>query len=291
MHDVSRTGRWLVTRDDSGGGISALVPGARAERDLSWLDNSTRPFLSRDGSMLLFGDESVAAGPNYQVCLRTTDGGPVVRLGEGDVWGLSPDGKWAIAILYTPPQLVLYPTGPGETRRLPRGDLQAYQSAGWFPDGKSVLVVANEAGKPSQCYAQDLSGGLPRAVTREAATRGWVSPDGLQIVYTAPAGTYSIQRIDGGTARAVPGLTTDDQVIQWSADGRSVYAYRPSTVPFRFERVDLASGRRELVREVASADTTGVLYNSGAALTDDARSYAYDYDRMTSQLFVVEGAR
>ncbi|OYW06552.1 MAG: hypothetical protein B7X11_00980, partial [Acidobacteria bacterium 37-65-4] len=125
MHDVSRSGRWLVTRDDSGGGISALVPGARAERDLSWLDNSLRPFLSQDGSILLFGDQSVAAGPNYQVCLRKTDGGPVVRLGEGDVWGLSPDGKWAIAILYTPPQLVLYPTGPGETRRLPRGDLQA----------------------------------------------------------------------------------------------------------------------------------------------------------------------
>ena len=291
MHDVSRSGRWLVTRDDSGGGISALVPGARAERDLSWLDNSLRPFLSQDGSILLFGDESVAAGPNYQVCLRKTDGGPVVRLGEGDVWGLSPDGKWAIAILYTPPQLVLYPTGPGETRRLPRGDLQAYQSAGWFPDGKSVLVVGNEAGKPSQCYAQDLSGGLPRAVTREAATRGWVSPDGLQVLYSKPNGTYSIQRAEGETARPVPGLTADDQVIGWSADGRALDLLRTANLPYRFERFDLASGRRELIREVAPADKTGVLYSSAAALTDDAKAYAYDYSRMTSQLFVVEGAR
>ncbi|MFI5168374.1 MAG: protein kinase [Thermoanaerobaculales bacterium] len=291
MHDVSRTGRWLVTRDDQRQGISVLTAGASAERDLSWLDNSIRPFLSGDGSMLLFGDESVSAGPNYAVCLRSADGGPVVRLGEGDVWGLSPDAKWAIAIVYTPPQLVIYPTGPGEPRRLARGDLETYQSAGWFPDGKSVLVVGNEAGKVSRCYAQDLVGGLPRAVTTEAATRGWVSPDGRQIAYGTPAGTYSIQRIEGGAARTVPGMTTDDLVIRWSPDGRSIFLLRAANLPYRFERLDLASGRCELIREVAPADKTGVLYCSGATLTDDARSYAYDYSGMTSQLFVVEGAQ
>ncbi len=42
MHDVSRTGRWLVTRDDILSEISVLAPGASAERDLSWLDNSIR---------------------------------------------------------------------------------------------------------------------------------------------------------------------------------------------------------------------------------------------------------
>ena len=291
MHDVSRTGRWLVTRDDIRSEISVLAPGASAERDLSWLDASVVPFLSRDGRMLLFNDESAAAGPNYGVCLRKTDGGPVVRLGEGIPMGLSPDGKWALAIVFTPPQLVIYPTGPGETRRLPRGDLETYQSAGWFPDGKSVLVVGNEAGKASRCYAQDVSGGLPRPVTPEATTNGTVSPDGLQILYSKPGGTYFIQRVEGGTAQTVPGLTTDDQVIRWSADGRSVYVFRPANVPFRLERLDLASGRRVLIREVAPADRTGVLRISGAALTDDTKSYAYSYDRMTSQLFVVEGAR
>jgi hypothetical protein len=89
----------------------------------------------------------------------------------------------------------------------------------------------------------------------------------------------------------VPGLTMDDQVIRWSADGRSLYFFRPSNVPFRLERLDLASGRRELVREVAPADRSGVFRISGAALTDDTKSYAYSYDRMRSQLFVVEGAR
>ncbi|MGZ5452999.1 MAG: protein kinase domain-containing protein [Candidatus Aminicenantales bacterium] len=291
MHDVSHTGRWLVTRDDLRGEISVLAPGASAERDLSWLDASALPFLSRDGRMLLFKDESSSAGQNYEVCLRRTDGGPVLRLGEGSPMGLSPDGKWALAIIFTPPQLVIYPTGPGEIRRLPRGDLETYQSADWFPDGMHVLVVGNEAGKASRCYAQDVLGGPPRPVTPEATTKGVVSPDGLQILCSKPGGAWFIQPVERGPAQTMPGLTTDDQVIRWRADGRSLYLFRPSYVPFRLERLDVASGRRDLIREVAPADKAGVFRISGAALTDDTKSYAYGYDRMRSQLFMVEGAR
>jgi Tol biopolymer transport system component len=291
MHGVSRSGRWLVTRDDFRSEISILAPGASAERDLSWLDHSFAPFLSRDGRLLLFEDGSVAAGTNYEVCLRTSDGGPVVRLGEGRPCGLSPDGKWALAIIYSPPQLVIYPTGPGETRHLPRGDLETYQSASWFPDGRSVLICGNEAGKASRCYAQDVSGGPPRPVTPEATANGTVSPDGRQILYSKTDGTYFIQAAGGGAVRLVPGLTPDDGLIGWSADGRWINLFRAATVSYLLERLDLASGRRELIREVAPADRTGVLGPWGATLTDDTKSYAYSYSRMTSQLFVVEGAR
>jgi hypothetical protein len=89
----------------------------------------------------------------------------------------------------------------------------------------------------------------------------------------------------------VPGLTTDDQVIRWSGDGCAVYIYRSTSLPFRLERLDIASGRRVKIVEVAPADRYGVLYGLGAALTDDAKTYAYDYKRMTSQLFVVAGVR
>lgn len=291
MHDVSHSGRWLVTRDDSRSEISVLVSGTSAERDLSWLDASYNPILSGDGRSLLFTDDSATAGPNYAVCLRKTDGGPVVRLGEGDAFDLSPDGKSALAIVYTPPQLVVLPTGAGEPRPLPRGNVEAYESAAWFPDGKRILFVGNEAGKASRCYVQDVSGGLPRPVTPEAATKGKVSPNGLQILFSKPDGTYLIQPVGGGTAQPVPGLTADDQVIRWSVDGHFLYVFRPTAIPFRLERLDLGSGRRVLLREAAPADRTGVLYSTGVALTDDARSYAYSYERMTSQLFAVEGAR
>ncbi len=291
MHDVSRTGRWLVTRDDIRSEISARAPGASSERTLAWLDTDSDPYLSPDGTLMLFSDQSGAAGLNYGVCLRRTDGGPVVRLGDGRDWGLSPDGKWALAVVFTPPQVVIYPTGPGETRRLPRGDLETYQRADWFPDGKSVLVCGNEPGKAPRCYAQDISGGSPRAVTPEATMSGTVSPDGLHILYSRVGGTYFIEPAGGGEARPVLGLTPDDQVVQWSADGRSVYVYRPADVPFRLEKLDLASGARVLVREVAPADKAGVTWITSAALAEATNSYAYSYRRLISQLFVVEGAR
>lgn len=291
IHDVSRMGRLLMTRDDLRNEMSVLAPGARAERDLSWLDFPNSPYLSPDGRMLLFTDASSAAGSNYAVCMRTTDGGPVVRLGEGQGFGPSPDGRWALAIVFTPPALVIYPTGPGEPRRLPRGDLEAYQWASWFPDGQKVLVAGNEAGKASRCYAQDVSIGPPRPVTPEGTTDGMVSPDGQQILYATPDGTYFIQPKEGGSAQPVPGLTPDDQVIRWSADGHALDVFRGAGMPFRFERLDIASGRRVVLREVAPADKKGVLRGQGAALTDDYTTCVYRSFRMTSQLFVVEGAR
>jgi Tol biopolymer transport system component/predicted Ser/Thr protein kinase len=291
MHGVSRAGRWLMTRDDLRDEMSVLAPGARAERDLSWLDFPNSPDLSPDGRMLLFTDASSAAGSNYAVCMRTTDGGPVVRLGEGQGFGLSPDGRWALAIVYTPPQVVIYPTGPGEPRPLPRGDLEAYQWASWFADGQKVLVAGNEEGKASRCYAQDVSGGPPRPVTPEGTEDGRVSPDGQRILYATPDGTYFIQPIGGGSAQPVRGLIPDDQVIRWSADGHGLDVFRGGEMPFRFERLDVASGRRVVLHEVAPANKSGVLRGQGASLTQDNTAYAYRSFRMTSQLFVVEGAR
>ncbi len=294
MHDISRAGRWLVTRDDERKEMFVRAPGAHAERDVSWLDNSAGSAgggLSRDGRILLFNDLSAGAGLNYAVCLRTTDGGPVVRLGEGDSFGLSPDAKWALAIVDTPPQLVIYPTGAGEPKRLAHGDLETYQSAAWYPDGKSVLVVGNEHGKAPRCYAQAVSGGLPRPVTPEGAVSGSVSPDGLQILWSRNDGSYFLKGTGSEGNQTVPGLTTDDQVIRWSPDSRSVLVVRPARMPLRVERLQLDSDRRELVREITPADTAGVVRFRSVSLTDDPDVYAYGVQRMTSHLYVVEGAR
>ena len=61
--------------------------------------------------------------------LRKTDGAPAVRLGEGRPFGLSPDGKWVLSTLFTPPQILLLPTGAGEAKRLERGAIEQYAAA------------------------------------------------------------------------------------------------------------------------------------------------------------------
>ena len=292
IHDVSRSGRWLVTRDDSVFQIMALAPGAGAEHDLSWLDLSGGPQLSPDGRLLLFTDYAEPAGANYAVCLRGTDGGPVVRLGEGTAWGLSPDGKWALALIQTqPPEIVIYPTGPGEARRLPRGALEGYNWGGWFPDGKHVLVCGHEPGKNSRCYQQDVSGGVPRPVTPEGTRRGKVSPDGQRVLVLGRAGTYEIYPMPGVTPAPVPVLSVQDLIAGWSTDGRSLFFFRRYEVPARLERLDLGSSRRELVRELAPADRAGVTNIEAITIADGGKSYAYAYDKLTSRLYVLEGAR
>ncbi|HEX7251694.1 MAG TPA: protein kinase, partial [Thermoanaerobaculia bacterium] len=141
VFDIARDGRWLGAREDVKYRLMVMAPGAGAERDLSWLDGSFPVAFSRDGGMLLFSEFSGAFGNNYAVCVRKTDGSSVVRLGEGWATSLSPDGRWALAVVpSSPDRLMLYPTGVGEPRRLESGEIQEYSSARWFPDGKSLLV-------------------------------------------------------------------------------------------------------------------------------------------------------
>jgi serine/threonine protein kinase len=291
--DIDAEGRLLVDEVTDQYHVMALAPGEKAERELSWLDDSTYPCLSPDGRLLLFSDsDEIAAGPNYALLLRKTDGSPVVRLGDGTAMGLSPDGQWALSIVPGPPaQLVLYPTGAGEKRILERGEIENYDSASFFPGGKRILACGNQAGRPTRCYLQDIAGGAPRPVTPEGTASGFPSPDGKEILAPDAAGTFSVYPLAGGLARAVQGLSPEDVVIRWSADGRSVYAFGNSQVPAQVMRVDLSTGRRTLVRELAPADRAGVYRIMQVALAEGAKSYAYSYDRGVSSLVVVQGVK
>ncbi len=235
----------------------------------------------------MFSEDSV--DKYYAVCLRKTDGSPLVRLGIGTPTDLSSDGKWALAIVPSkPPELVAYPTGAGETRHLDRANLVRYASAQWFRDGRRVLISGDEAGRDTRFYVQDINGGAPRAVTPEGTRDGRLSPDGKLILAHGPGGKYSVYPIDGGEPRSVPWLTDADVVIQWGADSRFVLAYHGSAIPCRVERVNLETGRRELFAEMAPPNQTGLLSVRPTFITDDQQSYAYTTYRQVSTMFVTE---
>ena len=108
----------LLTRDDAPYRLMLRGPGAARELDVSWLDASLGPRLSRDGSLLAFTDAGTDAGTNYDAVLRKTAGGEVAQLGEGEPAAFSPDGKWLLAFVpSTPPRIVLYPTSSGDRAR------------------------------------------------------------------------------------------------------------------------------------------------------------------------------
>ncbi|HEV2022406.1 MAG TPA: protein kinase [Terriglobales bacterium] len=292
VYDISADGRWLVAREDTAYAVVAKDPASGQERDLSWLDFSVGPSISEDGRTITFSEDSSATGSTYAVCLRKTDGSPVVVLGEGTSGDLSPDGKWVLGIvLTTPPKLMLYPTGAGEARTMERGSLENYAGAGWFPDNKRLLVCGNEPGHAPRCYLQELSGGAPQPVTPEGTTGGWISPDERVILGQTGAGEFFLYPVGDGEPHPVPHLGREDRVIRWGADGHSLLVFRQNQLPVRVEKVELESGRRTLVRELAPADRSGVTGIGFVSMSGDAKWYVYSYGRDVSQLFTVEGVR
>ena len=287
IQDVARDGRWLATRLDFRYAAMVHTPDAAGDRDLSWLNTSHARALSQDGQTLLFSE--TALGTNYAVCLRKTDGSPVLRLGEGWPADLSADGKWVLAVVQSvPPKLLIYPTGAGETRQLERGKIEHYATAVWFRDNKRVLISGNEPGKGTRFYVQEL-GGAPEPVTPEDTRDGLLSGDGNLLLALGAEGKHFVYPIAGGQPRPVPGLTPADILALWSADGQSALVYRRAEIPYRLERVDLVTGRRTLFKEFAPADRTGLLSLREIFVTDDLRSYAYTAYYQVSSLFVSDG--
>ncbi|MDE3136986.1 MAG: protein kinase [Acidobacteriota bacterium] len=290
--DANSEGNLLATENTFEYRVMAKAPGATAERGLSWLDSSYHPHISADGEWLLFSDTSEAAGHNYALLYRKTDGSPAVRLGEGIAMGLSPDGSWALSIVPGPPaQLALYPTGAGEKRVLDPGGIVDYQSARFFPDGKRVLACGHKTGQALRCYVQATSGGAPLPITPPGTDDGFVSPDSKTVLVRGRAEGYRIFPVAGGPGHAVAGLEPDDEVIRFSADGRSVLVFSASQVPAEIERVDLSTGRRVPVLRLATANRTGVVQVIDVSLASHAEAYAYAYALNLSQLSLIRGAQ
>jgi len=83
LHDISKDGRVLFSRDDLRAGMIALAPGETKERDLSWHDWSVPRDISDDGRLVSFDETGEAGGETGGLYVRGTDGSPAVRLGDG----------------------------------------------------------------------------------------------------------------------------------------------------------------------------------------------------------------
>jgi eukaryotic-like serine/threonine-protein kinase len=289
VFDVASDGRWLAVREDLALGVRARVPGQDSERDLSWLGSTGARALSADGGWLLMVDVGPRGGPNYGVVLRKTDGSQAIRLGEGNAQKISPDGKWAAAII-APAQLVLYPTGSGDAVRIGVGPIASLISAEWFPDGTRLLVCGSEPSRATRCYGVDRAGSsAPMPITPEGVL-ATLAPDGRTLLLAMPDGGFALSSIDGGPTRPVLGLRSDDRRIAWSRDSQAIYVQRDVQVPANVERVALATGARSIVRQLAPEGESSLTALFVTDWVDDGRYYAYYFTSLPSTLFVVSGA-
>ena len=118
-----------------------------------------------------------------------------------------------------------------------------------------------------------------------------VSPDGRFVAGMNAQETIVLYPLDGTAAIPVVGVEKGEIPIQFSADGASLFVYRPVALPARVHRVQLATGQREVWRELTAADPAGVYKIAPIAIAPDGNAYAYTALRVLSELYLTEGVR
>jgi hypothetical protein len=115
------------------------------------------------------------------------------------------------------------------------------------------------------------------------------------VAATTLAGDYfRLYPVDGGKPQAVRGLDPADTPIRFSADGEALFAlqWTDSAPPGgRLFRIDLATGRRTPFLELTLPDLQGAFMWPELDVSPDGRSYLYSFNRIQSELYVIDGLR
>jgi WD40 repeat protein len=294
LRDIDGSGRVLVSEDRTRRGISLIDPKTGAERDLSWLDQSSGCDVSADGRWLLSTEEGSQNATSIAV-IRKTDGSLPVVLGEGFAFALSPDASEVLVGLNEPTRLAILPTGAGAPRIL---DLDVVPTIGgaWAANGHDVIFAGFDADNQQRLFVHDLDTDSTRAISPPGvASNGLyyrlvVSPDSKQVAAIDRADAVWICNLSGDAPTRIHGVEAGELPVEWSADGQWLYVGRMRSNRVKVYRVNLKTGARELWREIVPADPAGMeIY--GVLMTPDATTLGYTYKRLTSDLYVVDGWR
>jgi WD40 repeat protein len=291
LFDTAADGRVLLASGGATGHAYVSTPADTRERDISWLNGSWVGDLSADGKFVTMASYGAGSGQYYSVYERPTDGSPAVRLGDGEMMGISPDDHWVLSIRYTePPQLQMLPVGAGEVRTLNTNRLRL-SSAAWTPEGKIIFSTKEEHGDLRLWHLDPSSGAVaPIHLTNvlEAGSTFSVSRDSRWIhMYTG--GEHMLLPAGGGMAQKAAGFEPKEYLVRW-IDGRSAYVNKEEQATFRIDRLDLFTGQRTHVRDIPMPDRSGAL-GEQVLLSLDGKTYATSMMRLLTDLYVVEGLR
>lgn len=281
----------LMTTHHQRVNIRGMGPGGKEEHELGWLGWSVLKDISRDGTKVLFEEEAEGGGPNYTVFLRDTDGSPPVQIGKGAACAISPDNKWVITRPTKFGALSVVPTGAGESRVLTHDNI-SYGGVRYLPDGKQLLAEGIEPGHGARDYLIDVSNGKAKPVTPEGVIGDVLSPDGREVVVTAPDGTPEIWSLGAGAAKPIRGIDSKYEVLGWTPDQSSLYVNLRGRqeLTVKVSKLNLATGKMEFWKEFG-ADLPTVSSGVDPPLLSLGGGYAYVYSQIDSEAYVVKGLK
>jgi len=300
--DVAPDGRVLASLGLEMKGTMGMNPPDFREKDLSWNDASFAQDISPDGKRLLVGGGGGWSSDNDRLplYLRTTDGSLPTRLGEAATAQFMPDGQHVMTTTLAQgkaPVLSIIPLGPGPPRFFEVPELSMATVAEPMPDGHRAVIGA-AGGAAFQLL--DLAtgqrtpiGDLGMSSTAKARA---VSPDGAWVLLRkASADPFKSPHLllstKGAPSRELKGLEEGEVPMRWNMDGTGIYVFNRDGFPTRIYRIDVATGKRTLVREITPTNPAGLPGIRSFAMTADAQHLAYNYLRKLSDLYLIEGLK
>ena len=293
LFDMAGDGRILMATESGRTGIRGLAPGETVERDLSCLEASELKGISEDGRLIVANILGESGGAKGSVYVRSTDGAPPVRLGDGSALAISPDGKWVSGFDSrdtASKNFTLTPTGTGEVQSTAKRGIVL----GWLGDRK-YLLAGDDAGSPNtlRFFAWDARSDEVRPASPVHMPQSFpiISPDRRSYLTVGPDHNFNIYSVETGEGRPVPGLTEHDLPINWRADGRAIFlsTHHDMNAMIPISVLDLATGKRTAWKMVQPSIPVDELSN--LRITQDGRAYAYNYTYLRSELYVAEGIR
>jgi hypothetical protein len=296
LQDIAPDGRALIVAGDTRAEIAGLLAGQTDERRYEGWNDDSIGGLDLDGTIFAGNMQVATVDGEYAAFARRGDGSPPVRLGYGDVFGMSPDGRWVFTRKLTGDKgkLILLPTGPGEPRVIELGGgIQPDDSGRALVtctlDGRRAAFLGFADGVGPRIFVIDLDDGTLTPVGPIGTSEAVISPDGSRVAAIAPDGVVTVYPVADGTPLTVPAVGPGEQPVQWTRDGRSLLVW-DRAFPARIHRVGIDDGSRTLELEIMPADPAGVLYGQ-LLMAPGGDHYVYRYRRDSSTLFLVEGIR
>lgn len=295
---VAPDGRVLLLHSTWRTEMRGRMTGDRTERGLSWLDRTSGAILSPDGTQILFTEAGEGGGARKATYhWRRSDPAPK-RLGDGGVEGVSPD--WSTALVHLKDgensELNLVPIGAGEMVTLPRGPVRNYERAAWHPDGTRIVLLGWTADGKEQLFVQAVAGGPPRPLAEALdCSRAPFSPNGRAVMAQRKAGEpFVLFPMEGGEPRPIPFLKPGERPITFSEDGTSLLVHDATEggdFPLHVLRLDLQTGKREVLLELAPPGLSDAERLGPVWVTPNGRFYAYSWYQIQQSLYIVEGWR
>jgi hypothetical protein len=168
----------------------------------------------------------------------------------------------------------------------------------WFlSDDTKLVLYGAEPGRPARLFVLDLPRGTPRPLLPEGWTGGVPTPDGRFVTARGPGDSLTVlQPLDGGQAKAIPGITASDVILEFSQDGEAAFVAETRR---RSVRLDLRTGRRSPWLYLSPPEPTGVVWHSDptgivwlwTSVHSSGRYYSYSYERLLSSLYMIEGLK